>query len=61
MLDELECPSLEACKEWSSLYFSALQDYGTVHVDKDKYLTPALNLRRTRTHSTLDVLLIVMP
>ena len=42
MLDELEWPSLETRREQSSLtfFYSGL--------DKDKYLTPVSNLRRTR-------------
>ena len=65
MLDELEWPSLEARREQSSLTFFYKIHYGTVSLDKDKYLTPAPNLQRTRayliTYSTLDILPIVMP
>ena len=48
MLDELEWPSLEARREQSSLTFFYKMHSGTVSLDKDKYLTPAPNLRRTR-------------
>ena len=46
MLDDLEWPSLE--REQSSLTFFYKIHSGTVDLDKDKYLTPAPNLRRTR-------------
>ena len=48
MLDELECPSLETRREQSSLTFFYKIHSGRVSLDKDKYLTPASNLRRTR-------------
>ena len=50
MLDELEWPSLETRREQFSLTFLYKIHLGTVTVslDKDKYLTPAPNLRRTR-------------
>ena len=48
MLDELEWPSLEARREQSSLSFFYDIHSGTVCLGKDKYLTPAPNLRRTR-------------
>ena len=48
MLDELEWPSLEARREQSSLTFFYKIHSGTVSLDKDKYLTPALNLQRKR-------------
>ena len=48
MLDELEWPSLESRRERSSLTFFYKIHSGTVSLDKDKYLTPAPNLRRTR-------------
>ena len=48
MLDELEWPSLESRRERSSLTFFYKILSGTVSLDKDKYLTPAPNLRRTR-------------
>ena len=47
MLDELEWPSLEARREKSSLTFFYKIHSGTVSLDKDKYLTPAPNIRRT--------------
>ena len=47
MLDELEWPSLESHRERSSLTFYKIHS-STVSLDKDKYLTPAPNLRRTR-------------
>ena len=48
MLDDLEWPSLETRREQSSLTFFNKIHSGTVDLDKDKYLTPAPNLRRTR-------------
>ena len=48
MLDELEWPSLESRRERSSLTFFYKIHSGTVSLDKDKYLTPAPNLRHTR-------------
>ena len=48
MLDELEWPSLETRREQSSLTFYYKILSGTVSLDKDKYLTQAPNLRRTR-------------
>ena len=48
MLDELEWPSLESRRERSSLTFFYKIHSGTVSLDKDKYLTPAPNLGRTR-------------
>ena len=47
-LDELEWPSLESRRERSSLTFFYKIHSGTVSLDKDKYLTPAPNLRHTR-------------
>ena len=54
MLDELEWPSLEARREQSSLTFFYKIHSGTVSLDKDKYLTPAQNLHRTRTSHDLQ-------
>ena len=48
MFDELEWPSLETRREKSSLTFFYKIHSGTVSLDKDKYLTPAPNFRRTR-------------
>ena len=48
MLDELEWPSLETRREQSSLAFFYKIHSGTVSLDKDKYLTPTPNLRRTK-------------
>ena len=48
MLDGLEWPSLETHREQSSLTFFYKIHSGTVSLEKDKYLTPAPNLRRTR-------------
>ena len=48
MLDELEWPSLESRMERSFLTFFYKIHSGTVSLDKDKYLTPAPNLRHTR-------------
>ena len=48
MLDDLEWPCLETRREQSSFTFFYKIHSGTVDLDKDKYLTPAPNLRRTR-------------
>ena len=48
MLDELEWPSLEDRRVMSSLTFFYKIHSGTVSLDKDRYLTPAPNLRSTR-------------
>ena len=48
MLDELEWPSLEDRRVKSSLTFFYKIHSGTVSLDKDRYLTPAPNLRSTR-------------
>ena len=48
MLDELEWPTLETRREQSSLIFLYKIHSGTVPLDKDMYLTPAHNIRRTR-------------
>ena len=48
MLDELEWPSLEDRRVKSSLTFCYKIHSGTVSLDKDRYLTPAPNLRSTR-------------
>ena len=47
MLDELEWPSLEDRRDLSSLAFFYKIHSGTVSLDKDKYLTPAPNIRST--------------
>ena len=61
MLDELEWPFLEARWEQSSLTVYNIHS-GTVSLDKDKYLTPALNIRRTKvSHESQYTLLIVKP
>ena len=54
MLDELEWPSLEARREQSSLTFFYKIHSGTVSLDKDKYLTLAPNLQRTRASHDLQ-------
>ena len=54
MLEELEWPSLEARREQSSLTFFYKIHSGTVSLDKDKYLTPAPNLQRTRASHDLQ-------
>ena len=48
MLDELEWPSLEDRREQSFLAFFYKIHSGAVSLDKDKYLTPAPNIRSTR-------------
>ena len=52
MLDELEWPSLEDRRVKSSLTFFYKIHSGTVSLDKDRYLTPAPNLRSTRASQT---------
>ena len=54
MLDELEWTSLEARREQSSLTFFYKIHSGTVSLDKDKYLTPAPNIRSTRSFHELQ-------
>ena len=54
MLDELEWQSLEARREQSSLTFFYKIHSGTVSLDKDNYLTPAPNLKRTRASHDLQ-------
>ena len=54
MLDELEWPSLKTHREQSSVAFFYKIHSGTVSLDKDKYLTPAPNLRRTRASHELQ-------
>ena len=54
MLDELEWPSLVARREQSSLTFFYKIHSGTVSLQKDKYLTPAPNLQRTRASQDLQ-------
>ena len=53
MLNELEWPSPEARREQSSLTFFYKIYSGTVSLDKDKYLTPAPKIRRTRASREL--------
>ena len=48
MLVDIEWPSLETRRVQSSLTFFYKIHSGTVSLDKDKYLTPAPYLRRTR-------------
>ena len=48
ILDEFDWPSLETRRKQSSLAFFYKIHSDTVSLDKDKYLTPAPNLRRTR-------------
>ena len=50
LLDELEWPSLEDRSVKSSLTFFYKIQSGTVTLDKDRYLTPAPNLRSTRAN-----------
>ena len=49
MLDELEWPSLEARRDWSSLLLFHKIHSGAVSIEKDKYLTPARSLKSTRS------------
>ena len=49
MLYELEWSSLEDRRVKSLTFLNTRFIRGTVFLDKDKYLTPAPNLRRTRT------------
>ena len=48
MLDEFEWPSMETRRKRSSLTFFYKIHSGRVSLDKDKYLTPAPNLKHTR-------------
>ena len=49
MLDELEWPSLEACRDQSSLLLFHKIHSGAVSIEKKKYLTPAHSLKSTRS------------
>ena len=49
MLDELEWPSLEARRDWSSLLLFHKIHSGSVSIESDKYLTPAHSLKSTRS------------
>ena len=49
MLDGLEWPSLEAHRDRSSLLLFPKIHSGVVSIEKDKYLTPARNLKSTRS------------
>ena len=49
MIDELEWPSLEARRDWSSLLLFHKIHSGDVTIEKDKYLTPAHSLKSTRS------------
>ena len=49
MLDELECPSLEAQRDRSSLLLFHKIHSGAVSIEKDKFLTPAHSLKSTRS------------
>ena len=51
MLNELEWPSLEARRDWSSLLLFHKIHSGAVSLEKDKYLTPAHSLKSTRSSS----------
>ena len=48
-LDELEWPSLKACRDRSSMLLFHKIHCGAVAVEKDKYLTLAHNLKTTRS------------
>ena len=54
MLSELEWPSLETRWEQSSLTFFYKLHSGSMYIDKDKYLTPALGLKQTRAFQSHD-------
>ena len=62
MFDELEWPSLEARRDQSSLLLFHKIHCGAVSIEKDKYRTPALILKTTRSsHSTKNPRHTVMP
>ena len=54
MLDELEWPSLEAHRAWSSLLFFHKIHSGAGLWKKDKYLTPAHSLKSTRSSHSVQ-------
>ena len=54
MLGEFEWPSLEDRRVKSSLNFFYKIHSGTVSFDKDRYLTPAINLRSTRASNDIQ-------
>ena len=47
MLDQLDWPSLEARRDWSSLLLFHKIHSGAVSIEKGKYLTPAHSLKAT--------------
>ena len=47
--DELEWPSLEACRDRSSLLLFHKIHSGAVSIEKDKFMTPAQSLKSTRS------------
>ena len=49
VIDELEWPSLEACRDQSSLLLFHKIHPGAVSIEKDKNLTPAHSLKSTRS------------
>ena len=49
MLDDLKWPSLEARRDWSSLFHFHKIHSGAVSIEKDKYLTLARILKTTRS------------
>ena len=49
MLDELEWPSLEACRDQFFLLLFHKIHSGAVSIEKNKYLTPAHSLKSTRS------------
>ena len=54
MLSELEWPSLETRREQFSLTLFYKIHFGTVYIDKDKHLTPALGLKQTGASQSHD-------
>ena len=54
MLDELEWPSLEAVGIGPLCFFLKRFTVCVVSIEKDKYLTPALNSKVTRSSSHCD-------
>ena len=55
MLDELECPSLEARTDRSSLLLFHKIHCRAVSIEKDKYMTPARSLKLPGHHIVLNI------
>ena len=59
MLEELERPSLEARRDWSSLLLFHKIHSGAVSIEKDKYLTPARSLNLPGHHTVPNIVAVI--